>query len=263
MNSLISQAIEEWSSQTINQSCNGLTSGTALGAFKDTLLLVGLTLSDRVSGHITQGLLKDPRTQGAIPFLMEDIILDLYWRGQLCPIRAVYVAYTQLKATNYSQELIPGVLARVLVTFPSVIRKLDLRERLLTLIQSDRAWLQQLSNTHQVVTPQFNPTTKHDFELHLSLDINIWTYFNSSRSWHYGLTRLKGDRSKLARGLHLFAPLHASEAMSLRGWYLYSKEGIESLAQAMASGTPRDYAGLIADATANPALLSSPQVFLV
>jgi hypothetical protein len=264
MKSLISHAIEGWANQTVSQACNGLTSGPQLAAFKRALQATGLSLDARITGSITQGLIKDPRAQGAIPIYIEDIILELYWQDQLCPIKALYKAFRTLTyKPKFSSDVIPGVLARVMVTFPSVIRKLDLRERLLGLIQSDKAWLQQLSNTHQVLTPQFNSKVKHDFELHLSLDVNIWTYFNSSRSWHYGLKRLRGERAKLTRGLHLFAPLHASQAMHQQNWYLYSKEGIEALAQAMASATPLDYAALIEQATVDPEILSSPQVFLV
>lgn len=221
----------------------------------------GVALDAPVTGRITEGLIKDPAAQGEIGFIIEDVVLACYAQ-QTLSLPLFLSGVVRAWQEGGERAPLPGVIARALVSFPSFLRELDLRERLSLALSSNRQWL--LSSKYLLVdsTPDHTLKEKADFRVQVALDFRVWTYRATPRGLAYAHTRLKGERGSLSKGLYLLLPYNNQEGLTVLGWDFYSDAQLRLGLKHLESDA-KSYRTLLLDANENIQVLAEPNLIYV
>lgn len=185
----------------------------------------------KMNGNSVEDLPRNKSAEEYNDIKFTDIINKMIEDDDFSPVK--YMAEITRLGVEYklSDEMIIGLLARGLRSFPSFLREADAAEHL-------EKMLNERGISCSVVR---NP--KMDVKQHTDIKVSvgdteyyIWLFQNSATGKMHTTDRLAGNRGELPKGKHILCPMNPSNPISenvtyvkRNGWCFYSASYIENI----------------------------------
>lgn len=149
------------------------------------------------------------------------IFYRLYKEGFLSPAYFLFAITEECINRNITDEdIIWGYMCRGLRTFASLLREIDLADKI-----KDR-----LPECRTEMNPELDVMSHIDILVNYkNQDYGIWSYQKTENGLKNGSEKLRGDRGKIKNGVYILCPFDENDKETCCGWWLHSANYVDKV----------------------------------
>lgn len=192
-----------WATQSYEDGCNavdrsGIYEKKIIKKLRHYLYTLKRFRYRKMDGNSVQNLKRNNAAEGYEQIRFSDIVNRLKNDTDFTPVKYMAQITKQCEEIKLPESMTIGLLSRGLRIFPSFLREIDVEEQLENI-------LAERENPYAIIRNTEMDVTQHT-DIMVSVggrDYRIWLFQNSKRGICNTIKRLREERGKLPKGIHI------------------------------------------------------------